>query len=111
LIEEGFDVVIHVGASPAYLNDSNLPLLKPNDLLQHRCLYMNSMSERPQWRLHHNGRTREIDFISAFSCDNYHVLQQLAVGGLGITQLPDYMNKSQLEDGRTQGVRNSEHSR
>ncbi len=120
LIDEGFDVVIRVGklpdsnligkylcsqelhlyAAPSYIEESNAPLSFPDDLDMHRCLFMNAMNERPQWQLQNGEESKVIDFEPAFSCDNFYVLQQLAIGGLGITILPDYMCKKHLEDGR-----------
>lgn len=120
LIEEGFDVVIRVGelpdssligkylcsqelhlyAAPSYIEELDTSLSVPSDLAKHRCLFMNAMSERSQWQLQNGEKIKVIDFEPAFSCDNFYVLQQLAIDGLGITILPDYMCKKHLEDGR-----------
>lgn len=119
MIDEGFDVVIRVGtspdwsligkylfsrqlllyASPDYLHGSDAPLYAPDDLVEHRCLFMSAVSERPQWRLRNGEETRAIDLEPTFSCDDFSVLQQLALYGLGITQLPDYMGEKHVEDG------------
>jgi len=120
LIEEGFDVAIRVGelpdssligkylcsqelhlyAAPSYIEESDAPLSIPDDLAKHRCLFMNAMSERTQWQLQNGKKIKVIDFEPTFSCDNFYVLQQMAIGGLGITKLPDYMCTKHLEDGR-----------
>jgi LysR family transcriptional regulator AphB len=120
LIEEGFDVVIRVGelpdstlvgkhlcsrklhlyAAPTYIAESATPLLDPEDLSKHQCLFMNAMSERSQWDLRNGEEVKVIDFESAFSCDDFYVLQQLAIKGVGVTKLPDYMCKKYLEDGQ-----------
>ncbi len=120
LIDEGFDVVIRVGklpdsnligkylcsqelhlyAAPSYIEESDASLSVPEDLTKHRCLLMNAMSEHPQWQLQNSKEIKVIDFDPAFSCDNFYVLQQLAIDGLGIAVLPDYMCKKALEDGR-----------
>jgi len=120
LIDEGFDVVIRVGASPDsnligkylcsadlcmyaspdYLEKSNVPLSVPDDLDKHRCLLMNAVSKRSQWQFQKGDEIKVIDFEPAFSCDNFYVLQQMAIDGFGITQLPDYMSRKHLEDGR-----------
>jgi DNA-binding transcriptional LysR family regulator len=60
---------------------------------------MSAVSERPQWRLRNREETRAIDLEPTFSCDDFSVLQQLALYGLGITQLPDYMGEKHVEDG------------
>jgi len=120
LIDEGFDVVIRVGelpdsnlvarylcstelrlyASPGYLEQSKASLLIPDDLTDHRCLFMNATRELPQWRFQKDEETKVINFDPAFSCDDFYVLRQSALEGLGITQLPDYMAKTYVEDGR-----------
>lgn len=120
LIDDGFDVVIRVGklqdsnligkylcsqelhlyAAPSYIKESDLSLSVPEDLTKHRCLLMNAVTERSQWQLQHGKEIKVIDIEPAFSCDNFYVLQQLAIDGLGITILPDYMGKKPLEDSR-----------
>lgn len=120
LIEENFDVVVRVGsspdsnlvakylcsadlvlvASPNYLKESGLPLSVPDDLNHHRCLFMTATSERSQWSLKKGSEQKTVNFEPDFSCDNFYVLQKLAINGLGITQLPDYMAKKNLEDGK-----------
>jgi len=120
LIEEGFDVVIRVGESPdssliskflcsqelrfycapSYLKEAPAVLLKPDDLLDHQCLFMNAMNERARWQFIAAERTTSVEFTPAFSCDDFYVLQQLAIDGLGITLLPQYMVKNDLQSGR-----------
>ncbi len=60
---------------------------------------MNATSERSRWQFQKNQEKCVIDFEPAFSCDNFYVLQQLAIDGLGITQLPDYMGEKHVERG------------
>ncbi|MCH9638687.1 MAG: LysR family transcriptional regulator [Betaproteobacteria bacterium] len=120
LIDEGFDIVIRVGklpdsnligkylcsqelhlyAAPGYIEESDASLSVPDDLAKHRCLFMNAINERSQWQLQNGEEIKIFDFEPAFSCDNFYVLQQLAIDELGIAILPDYMCKKHLEDGR-----------
>jgi len=120
LIDEGYDVVIRVGespdsgliskylctqelhlyAAPSYLEEASNKLKKPDDLHHHRCLFMNASSEHVQWTLRSHDTSQIIEFDPAFACDDFHILQQLASDGLGITQLPDYMCKEQLQNGQ-----------
>lgn len=127
LIEEGFDVVIRVGklpdssliakylcsqelhlyASPNYIEQSNVPLSTPDDLSKHHCLFMNAVNERPRWELQRGKEIEVVEFEPVFSCDNFYVLQKLAIDGIGIAKLPDYMCKQQVEDGRLIRVLNN----
>jgi len=119
LIDEGYDVVVRVGkspdsnllskylcsqelrlyAAPRYLKEEAV-LSTPDDLQSHRCLFMTAVSERARWQLRNDDSTSVVDFEPAFSCDDFHVLQQLAVDGFGVAQLPDYMCKESLESGQ-----------
>lgn len=119
LIEEGFDIVIRVGpspdsnlvakpmctqavlfyASPDYLKSTDKPLIQPEDLIHHQCLYMNAINEKPRWSFQCNGDSITVDFKPFLRCDDFHTLKQLAIKGLGITQLPEYMCYEHLKVG------------
>ncbi|PHR56111.1 MAG: LysR family transcriptional regulator [Robiginitomaculum sp.] len=120
LLEEGFDVVIRVGdlkdsnliakklctqhlllyASPDYLKTTQYPLLNPDDLNRHACLYMNAVTRRAKWTLHSISGADEFEFKPFLSCDNFQVLRQLATDGAGIALLPDYLCTDYVSDGR-----------
>lgn len=120
LIDEGFDVVIRVGespdsnlvgkylcseemglyAAPGYLEESDTPLSAPDDLATHRCLFMNATGDHSRWKFRKGEKIADIDFEPAFACDDFYVLLKLALDGLGIAKLPDYMCRIHLEDGR-----------
>lgn len=120
LIEEGFDVVLRVGdspdsnligkylcsselclyAAPRYLDQSEKNLSTPADLTKHSCLFMNAITERTQWEFRKGKETKQVDFEPVFSTDDFYVLQQLAIDGRGIAQLPDYMGEKLIGDGR-----------
>lgn len=119
LLDEGYDVAIRVGdspdsnlvakylcspelhiyAAPSYLEMSNKLAANIENLKNHRCLFMNAVSHKPQWHLQRGNESISILLVPAFSCDDFSVLRQLATDGLGIALLPDYMCKEQLLDG------------
>lgn len=122
IIEEGYDLVLRVGelsdsaliarkicqlplrlyASPKYM--LNNPLNSPNELVGHRCLWMNKKEQKAQWTLKSQETIERISFEPAFTCDDFSVLQQLTRDGLGVSELPEYMAKSDVENGRLVNV-------
>jgi DNA-binding transcriptional LysR family regulator len=120
LIDEGFDVVIRVGespdsnlvsrllcsqelplyAAPDYLASASQTIDEPQDLLAHRCLFMNAASERPVWKLQRNDDIEELEFMPAFACDDFSVLRRIAQNGGGIAQLPDYVAEEAVRAGQ-----------
>ena len=111
LVGEGFDVVIRVGespdssliakylgsrklqlyAAPDYLKNCAQPLDTPEDLSLHKCLYMTAVNSQPCWSLQNNKPSVQVSLNPVFFCDDFNVLKQLAVDGLGISLLPQYM--------------------
>jgi len=111
LYEDNFDVVIRVGK----LADSNLiakPLCtkslhwycsaqyikihkKPKDDLSdidhHQCLHMNAMIEKASWTFRKKNETQHVTYKPTFSSDDFLVLRQLTIDGIGIALLPKYM--------------------
>lgn len=114
LLEEGFDIVIRVGdlqdssliakylgrttrglyASSAYLTSNG----KPDGLEQltsHNTLVMTGSDKASSWQLiDQQGTAQTIKLKPRLICDNFRILQQAAVDGLGIAALPHYMGKS-----------------
>ncbi|MGI9280159.1 MAG: LysR substrate-binding domain-containing protein [Endozoicomonas sp.] len=119
LLDEGFDMVIRVGdspdsslvssllshsrlqlfASPDYLSSSKDNLSHPEDLLQHSCLFMNALSGKPHWTLSSGQEKQEVLIHPVCASDDFGVLKQLSLDGMGIVKLPDYMVKDEVEAG------------
>ena len=94
LIEEGFDVVIRAGemedsnlvakplfttpiqlfASPQYLKH-HLPIHSPDDLTQHKTLYMSLTNKNRQWHLKKGEQQAKVKLKCDFICDDFSVLK------------------------------------
>jgi DNA-binding transcriptional LysR family regulator len=103
-IEHGFDLTVRVGgipdvhalamrplapcrgvlcASPAYLARHGVPLT-PQDLQAHRCLHFSHLTDGTQWHFTRGEERQSVRVPAAFTANNGLVLQQAALGGLGI---------------------------
>lgn len=120
IIEEGFDLGIRIAeladsslaarklapnrrvvcASPEYLNRHGAPRT-PAELAQHNCLIPNwehdfSMS----WDYREpSGKSGSVRVRGRYACDNWEVLRDWALAGLGIALKSTWDVRSQLEDG------------
>lgn len=126
IIEEGIDLAIRVGASPdsslisrklcsvdlhlyasqKYLDEhlKTAPLKHPSDLKQHHCLFMSDSSHKQRWQLFEQETQHHIDFEATFISDDFSVIHQQVLNGLGIALLPDYMCEQALKDKKIQRV-------
>lgn len=116
LIEEGFDVAIRIAeledssltarklapnrrvvcASPAYLRRHGTPRT-PADLAQHNCLPTDfTMS----WEYKDpEGRTGTVNVTGRYACDNWEVLREWALAGLGVALKSTWDVRRELEEG------------
>jgi DNA-binding transcriptional LysR family regulator len=76
------DRVVVVGA-PKYLA-SSAPLASPYDLTQHQCLRNSAIPERIDWRLGERGRHYTVPIRSRFESDDFALLHQAALAGMGL---------------------------
>jgi len=74
-------------ASPDYLARKP-PLRTPADLVEHDCL-AHSSSERSQWSFEHEGETITQSIQPHIEADNYVVLKELTLKGVGIARLAE----------------------
>lgn len=116
LFSEPFDLAIRIGeinnpnlilhdrfylkaqcfASPHYLKDK--PEIKtPEDLTTHDCILF---LKQNKWRLIQNDEIKEIEVSSRFRVNNIGILKRLAVAGLGIILLPEFILKKDIENQR-----------
>lgn len=117
-VQEGFDVTIRLTdapppnliarkiapaprilcASPRYLESAGTPE-HPKDLRNHKCLSYGYLATGLQWKLTGDGTDHWIPVVWSLCCNNGEVLRDAAVGGRGITLLPTFIVRRQLEDG------------
>ena len=120
LIEEGFDVAIRIAelkdsslaarklapnrrvvcASPAYLRQHPEPKT-PQDLAQHNCLiatWEQGMSMVWEYKSP-VGKRGSVRVTGRYACDNWEVLREWAVAGLGVALKSTWDVRKHLEDG------------
>jgi DNA-binding transcriptional LysR family regulator len=76
-------------ASPAYLRKHGSPQV-PADLLQHNCLTLPGPAWS-RWPFHTHEGINRLEVSGSFTSDNADVLLDVAVAGLGIARLADFM--------------------
>ncbi len=118
LAEEGFDVAFRFGilpdsglvsrslrspsrvlcASPEYLSQRGIPE-KPADLAGHNCLAFQYITAEREWRFG-DDRSHSVRVSGQFTVNSGLALLQVALGGLGIAMLPDYLVEPEVQAGR-----------
>ena len=114
LVADGFDLAIRTGvlpdstliarriaprrivtcASPSYLDRKGVPNT-PQDLYQHNCLQVPTMS----WRYDIDGVNTTIRVKGSWQSDNVRALIAAAVRGAGIVRMTDYYMEEELRSG------------
>jgi DNA-binding transcriptional LysR family regulator len=84
-------------ATPAYLAQKGRPKV-PVDLINHDCL-THSSSERLDWAFEHKGETVTQAIQPYVESDNYLVLKELALKGVGIARLADELVGDHIASG------------
>jgi DNA-binding transcriptional LysR family regulator len=117
VIEEGFDVAIRIAelqdsslaarrlapnrrvvcASPAYLRKHGTPRT-PADLLRHNCLTTTDFHMTWEYR-DPQGKRDAVRVSGRYACDNWEVLREWAVAGLGVALKSTWDVRSHLDDG------------
>jgi len=117
VIEEGFDLAIRIAhladsslaarrlapnrrvvcASPAYLERHGTPLT-PQDLVQHNCLTANDFVMSWDYK-EPDGRAGSVRVSGRYACDNWEVLREWALAGMGVALKSTWDVHRHLEDG------------
>ena len=117
LVEDGFDLAIRIAAitdasvtarklapnrrvvcaSPEYLRRHSAPRT-PEELVQHNCLLATQFSSTWDYR-GPEGRPGSVRVTGRYSCDNWEVLREWAVAGLGVALKSTWDVRRHLEAG------------
>jgi DNA-binding transcriptional LysR family regulator len=117
LVEEGYDLAIRIGeledsslaarrlapnrrvvcASPAYLQRHPAPRT-PEELAQHNCLTTTDFQMSWEYKAP-DGRRGSVRVSGRYACDNWEVLREWAVAGLGVALKSTWDVRRHLEDG------------
>lgn len=117
LIEEGYDLAIRIAdladsslaarklapnrrvvcASPDYLRRHGTPR-HPHELAAHNCLTTSDFSLTWEYR-GPEGEPGSVRVVGRYACDNWEVLREWALAGLGVALKSTWDVRAQLEDG------------
>ena len=85
-------------ASPLYLKKYGSPRV-PADLLQHSCLTLTGFARLTRWPFHTDEGINRLVVSGTFTSDNADLLLDMAVAGLGIARLADFMVARAIQQG------------
>jgi DNA-binding transcriptional LysR family regulator len=117
IMDDGFDVAVCIAdlqdssltarklapnrrvicASPAYLATHGIPHT-PEDLVSHNCLVSSEFVSNWEYKAP-DGRSASVRVRGCYSCDNWEVLREWALAGLGIALKSTWDVYRQLQDG------------
>jgi len=119
LVEEGVDVAIRFGflqdstlvarhlaysrraicASPAYLEKHGVPQT-PNDLVNHNCLSFSHLPHLNDWVFKVPEGEFSIRPKGNFAANNGEAIHEMAVNGLGVTRMAEFLVSSDVKSGK-----------
>jgi DNA-binding transcriptional LysR family regulator len=123
LVEENIDVAIRVTeprdsslvarriapvsiiavAAPAYLRRRGTPK-KPTDLREHDCLVDTNFRDQQRWRFQWKGKAETVTVDGPLRVNHPDAIRDLAIAGLGIGLVPDFVATEALRKGTLREV-------
>jgi DNA-binding transcriptional LysR family regulator len=123
LVEEGFDLAVRAGpladssliarhlggirrlvvGSPAYLARRGKPR-RPEDLPRHDCAIFAAGLNPHLWRLEGPERTVDVHIVAHLATNDFEMLQEAAIAGVGIAMLPANRCLDEIRSGRLERV-------
>jgi DNA-binding transcriptional LysR family regulator len=86
-------------ASPAYLASRGTPAT-PADLARHDCLTLSGHDGLARWPFRNGARIETVTIRGAMTADSAEALRAMAIAGLGLVRLADFLLQDAVEDGR-----------
>lgn len=88
-----------IAASPRYLARHGRPE-RPSDLLAHNCLQLTGLTRLKDWPLFEDGKRILLPVTGSLRSDSAEALLDMALAGLGIIRVGDFLGAAALADGR-----------
>ncbi|WP_375753835.1 LysR family transcriptional regulator [Vibrio sp. HN007] len=86
-------------ATPEYISKAGIPGT-PIDLKRHNCIVYTLKKTRSNWHFNYDGKDIAVPVSGSFRSNNGETNLELALSGLGITQLPIWMVDEYLRTGK-----------
>ena len=86
-------------ASPSYLKRCGTPR-KARDLSSHNCLALTGFTRLAEWPMYEEGNRILLPVKGSIRCDNAELLLDLAIAGVGIVRLGDFLGEDALATGK-----------
>ncbi|MBR0672540.1 LysR family transcriptional regulator [Neoroseomonas soli] len=129
LVAEGVDVVLRTGvledssllarriangrrvicAAPDYLARRGTPL-RPADLLTHDCIVLHGLARMTVWPFRDGDRIAALNVRGPVTSDSAEALRDMALAGLGIIRVSEFMVRDAIDDGRLVALLGAEHA-
>lgn len=93
-----------VCAAPAYLERRGEPLT-PAELLAHDCLHYSNIALKEEWSFGiGEGEVQRLEVSGPLCANNGDLLRRVAVGGMGVCSLPEFIAAEDIAAGRLKAI-------
>lgn len=91
-------VELHICATPDYLNEN--PIQSPQDLVDAKCLVLNTYAPRSLWPVQFEGTTHRLTIRPHMLLSSIEAVYDMTLTGMGVALLPGFLVKEDLRSGR-----------